>query len=83
MKESKEAAPLLATSGNGSSHPFVVSLTSFTASSLGHATVDHTDVLVATSLVDQAVAMEGKDMLVEIVSMLVGLIRSNSPSRDA
>ena len=41
------------------------------------------DVLVAKSLVEQAVAMEGKGMLIEIVSMLVGLIRSNSPSRDA
>ena len=40
------------------------------------------DVLVAKSLIDQAVAMEGKEMLIEIVSMLVGLIRSNSPSRD-
>ena len=55
------------------------------------------DVLVAKSLVEQAVAMEGKEMLIEIVSMRVlclfravyvvkaqvGLIRSNSPSRDA
>jgi len=41
------------------------------------------DVLVAKSLIDRAVAMEGKEMLIEIVSMLVGLIRSNSPSRDA
>ena len=41
------------------------------------------DVLVAKSLVEQTVAMEGKEMLIEIVSMLVGLIRSNSPSRDA
>ena len=40
------------------------------------------DVLVAKSLIDQAVAMKGKKMLIEIVSMLVGLIRSNSPSRD-
>ena len=55
------------------------------------------DVLVAKSLVEQAVAMAGKGMLIEIVSMRVlcqfravnvvkaqvGLIRSNSPSRDA
>ena len=41
------------------------------------------DVLVAKSLVEQTVAMEGKEMLIEIVSMLVGLIRSNSPCRDA
>ena len=41
------------------------------------------DVLVAKSLVEQTVTMEGKEMLIEIVSMLVGLIRSNSPSRDA
>ncbi len=40
------------------------------------------DVLVAKSLIDQTVAMKGKEMLIEIVSMLVGLIRSNSPSRD-
>ena len=40
------------------------------------------DVLVAKSLVEQSAAMEGKEMLIEIVSMLVGLIRSNSPSRD-
>ena len=53
--------------------------------------------LVAKSLVEQAVAMAGKGMLIEIVSMRVlcqfravnvvkaqvGLIRSNSPSRDA
>ena len=41
------------------------------------------DVLVAKSLVEPTVAMEGKEMLIEIVSMLVGLIRSNFPSRDA
>jgi hypothetical protein len=29
-------------------------------------------VLVAISLVEQTVAMEGKEMLIEIVSMLVG-----------
>jgi len=40
------------------------------------------DVLVAKSLIDQAAAMKGKKMLIEIVSMLVGLIRSNSPNRD-
>jgi hypothetical protein len=39
-------------------------------------------VLVAKSLIDQAAAMKGKEMLIEIVSMLVGLIRSNSPNRD-
>ena len=54
------------------------------------------DVLVAKSLIDQTTAMKGKEMLIEIVSMRVlclfravnvvkaqvGLIRSNSPSRD-
>ena len=52
--------------------------------------------IVAKSLIDQATAMEGKEKLIEIVSMCVlcrfhavnvvkaqvGLIRSNSPSRD-
>ena len=42
VKELKEAASLLATSGDGSPHPFVVSLARCTASSLGNATVDHT-----------------------------------------
>ena len=42
MKELKEATTLFATGGNCSPHSFVVSLTSFTARSLGNATVDHT-----------------------------------------
>ncbi len=40
------------------------------------------DVLVVKTLIDESVAMQGKQMLIEIVSMLVGLIRSNSPNRD-
>ncbi len=40
------------------------------------------DVLVAKGLVEQRVIEEGKRMLVEIVSMLVSLIRSNSPTRN-
>ncbi len=39
------------------------------------------DVLVATSKVDKAKADEGKAILLEIVSMLVGLIRANSERR--
>lgn len=39
------------------------------------------DVLVATATIDESVVSEGKSLLIEIVSMLVGLIRSNSPSR--
>ena len=40
------------------------------------------DVLVAKTMIEESLAIEGKGMLLEIVSMLVGLIRSNSPSRD-
>ena len=40
------------------------------------------DVLVAKGVLDESVGVSGKTMLVEIVSMLVGLIRSNSPTRD-
>ena len=39
------------------------------------------DVLLAKEEVESEDAFEGKRMLVEIVSMLVGLIRSNSPDR--
>ncbi len=37
------------------------------------------DVLVARKLAERLVANEGKALLLDIVSMLVGLIRSNSP----
>ena len=40
------------------------------------------DVLVAKGKIEVSVAEEGKAALVEIVSMLVGLIRSNSPDRQ-
>jgi four helix bundle protein len=40
------------------------------------------DVLVAKTMIEESLAIEGKGRLLEIVSMLVGLIRSNSPSRD-
>jgi four helix bundle protein len=40
------------------------------------------DVLVAKTMIEQSVAFNGKEELLEIVSMLVGLIRSNSPDRD-
>jgi len=40
------------------------------------------DVLVAKSIIEEPLAVEGKGLLLKIVSMLVGLIRSNSPSRD-
>ena len=40
------------------------------------------DVAVAKKKVPQAVGKRGKAMLAEIVAMLVGLIRSNSPTRD-
>lgn len=40
------------------------------------------DVLVAKSMIQQTQMSHGKEMLIEIVSMLVGLIRSNSPTRD-
>lgn len=39
------------------------------------------DVLVAKSRIEERLASEGKSMLVEVVSMLVGLIRANSESR--
>ena len=39
------------------------------------------DVLVARKRIETSVADEGKVVLVEIVSMLVGLIRANSESR--
>ena len=39
------------------------------------------DVLVARKRIETSVADEGKVVLVEIVSMLVGLIRANSDSR--
>ena len=41
------------------------------------------DVLVAKKRIEGQVADEGKTVLVEIVSMLVGLIRANSPDRNA
>ena len=41
------------------------------------------DVLVAKKITEESVATEGKGLLLEIVSMLVGLIRANSPSREA
>jgi hypothetical protein len=40
------------------------------------------DVLVAKTMIDQPMAIEGKGMLLDIVLMLVGLIRTNSPSRN-
>ncbi len=40
------------------------------------------DVLVAKRKTDSETAASGKAILVEVVSMLVGLIRSNSPDRD-
>lgn len=40
------------------------------------------DVLVAKKKIEEAKADEGKDSLVEIVSMLVGLIRANSEERE-
>ena len=40
------------------------------------------DVLVAKKKIERDKADEGKALLVEIVSMLVGLIRSNSPDRE-
>ena len=40
------------------------------------------DVLAAKTIVEQSAVAEGKGMLLETVSMLVGLIRSNSTSRD-
>jgi four helix bundle protein len=40
------------------------------------------DILVAKSILPLREALAGKEMLFEIVCMLVGLIRSNSPTRD-
>ncbi|HCC20323.1 MAG TPA: four helix bundle protein [Verrucomicrobiales bacterium] len=40
------------------------------------------DVLVAKKVIEEGKADEGKAMLVKIVSMLVGLVRSNSEERD-
>ena len=40
------------------------------------------DVLIARSRIETSLAAEGKGMLVEIVSMLVGLIRANSDTRS-
>ena len=40
------------------------------------------DVLVAKRIINESMAVEGKGLLLEIVSMLIGLIRSNSPSRE-
>jgi hypothetical protein len=40
------------------------------------------DVLVAKAIFKESATVEGKQLLLEIVSMLVGLIRSNSPNRD-
>ena len=40
------------------------------------------DVLVAKQVIEESVMTEGKELLLDIVSMLVGLIRSNSSSRD-
>ena len=41
------------------------------------------DVLVAKTIIEESVALQGKEILLDNVSMLVGLIRSNSPSRNA
>jgi four helix bundle protein len=40
------------------------------------------DVLVAKRKIDSEMAAIGKSSLIEVVSMLVGLIRSNSPDRN-
>jgi four helix bundle protein len=40
------------------------------------------DVLVAKKRIEAGAAEEGKEMLLDIVSMLVGLIRANSESRE-
>ena len=40
------------------------------------------DVMVAKKRIGETDAVEGKRLLVEIVSMLVGLIRANSEERD-
>ncbi len=39
------------------------------------------DVLVAKKRVEMGAIVEGKEMLIDVVSMLVGLIRANSDSR--
>ncbi len=41
------------------------------------------DVLVAKTMIGKSTADDGKGILLETVSMLVGLIRSTSPTRDA
>ncbi len=41
------------------------------------------DVLVAKGKISSEIAANGKASLVEVVSMLVGLIRANSPDRNA
>jgi four helix bundle protein len=38
------------------------------------------DVLVSKTMIEKSLAMKGKEMLLEIVYMLIGLVRSNSPS---
>ncbi len=40
------------------------------------------DVLIAKTIIEESVAHEGKALLLDIASMLIGLIRSNSSSRD-
>ena len=39
------------------------------------------DVLLAKKKINSETAENGKALLIEIVSMLIGLIRSNSPDR--
>ena len=46
------------------------------------ATVHPVLVLVVKAIINESVAVEGKGLLREIVSMLIGLIRSNPPSRE-
>ncbi|EMI42569.1 MULTISPECIES: four helix bundle protein [Pirellulaceae] len=40
------------------------------------------DVLVAKNLIERDVALEGKQMLLDTVSMLIGLIRANDSERE-
>jgi len=40
------------------------------------------DVLVAKTIINESVALAGKGLVLEIVSMLIGLIRASSSSRD-
>ena len=40
------------------------------------------DLLVAKTFINGSVAVEGKELLLEVVSMLIGLIGSNSSSRE-